>query len=95
VAFVHLFMCAMLYNLKHDSIVRLCSKCGDMGVNVVMLCVDLMCLADACAGTSFTKCDIPWKGADRLLRIHSTMDEHYFGRSGPHRPRALEILELG
>jgi len=42
-----------------------------MGVHVVMLCVDLMRVADACAGTSFTKCAIPWKGADRLLRIHS------------------------
>ena len=67
-----------------DSIVRLCSICGDMGVHVVMLCVDLMRVADACAGTSFTNCAIPWKGADRLLRIPSAMDEHYIGRSGPH-----------
>jgi len=29
--------------------------CGDNGVHVVMLCVDLMRVADACAGTSFRK----------------------------------------
>ena len=74
---------------------RLCSMCGDNGVYVVMLCVDLMRVVDACAGTSFKECAIPWKGADGLLRIHSAVDEHYIGRSGPHRPRALEILELG
>ena len=74
---------------------RLCSMCGDNGVHVVMLCVELVRVADACAGTSFKKCAVPWKGADGLMRIHSAMDEHCIGRSGPHRSRALEILELG
>jgi len=66
--------------------VRFCSICGDNSVHVVTLCVDLVRVADACAGTSFKKkkCAIPWKGADGLLRIHSAMDEQYIGRSGPH-----------
>jgi len=59
VALVYLFMYAMPHDLKEDSKVRLCSMCGDNGVHVVMLCVDLVRVADACAGISFKKYAIP------------------------------------
>ena len=55
-------------------------------------------VADACAGTSFKKCAMPWEGADGLLRIHSTMDDHYLedlDLTDLRSLRALEILELG
>jgi len=75
--------------------VSLWSVCIDDGAHPVMLCVDVLCVSDACAGTFFEKCTIPWKSADGLLRIHSLMDEHCIGRLGPHQSRALEMLELG
>jgi len=41
---------------------------------------------------------MPWEGADGLLRIHSTMDDHYLkdlDLTDLRSLRALEILELG
>jgi len=52
-------------------------------------------VADACAGTSFKKCTIPWKGADRMLRIHSAMDEHYLEDLDLTDPEHWKYLSWG
>jgi len=64
-------------------------------VYTLSCCVLTSCVSQMHVRAHPLKSAIPWKGADGLLRIHSAMDEHYIGRSGPQGPRALEILESG